>query len=310
MCRRSRDNAPARIALFQTKLAAQDAADNSAVWRQRACSLPAIPAPAWPAGLASIGTLAGAVVVVGSAGISGGTLHRSCEISIGFEHRRRGNQRATGSAMLLCRIIWFVVPAFADWRRHFAAGHGAARGEEQGGCCAGKFCGPYFRFWGSSAASRDWRDSGAGSAGSQKPKNIRDGERDCDFSDCDCRRRDCGASSAPTFFSHEAAIRSFARRISLNDEATSRDVAGVEHERDSSSNFYHPERYAGRRLRIAPSFPHMVVCVAIGETRGGGTNNSSRYRSAGSCACCVTRSVRRNRGAGGRVGVGLGCNFD
>src|SRR5580700_8731308 len=140
MCRRSRDNAPARNALFQTKLAAQDAADNSAVWRQRACSLPFISAAAWPASLASFGALAGAVVVVGSAGISGSTLHRSCEISIGFEHRRGGHERAPSGAMLLCRIIWFVVPAFPDWRRYFATGHGSARGEEQGGRCAGKFC--------------------------------------------------------------------------------------------------------------------------------------------------------------------------
>src|ERR1700722_12946443 len=165
MCRRSRDNTPARYALLPTKLAAQDAADNSAVWRQRACSLPAISAAAWPASLASVGALAGAVVVAGSVGIFGGTLHRSCQISIGFEYRWLGHQRAAGSAMLLCRAIWFVVPAFADWRRPFAPGHGSARGEEQGGCCAGKFCGPYFGFCGAGAASRDWRGSGAGSAG-------------------------------------------------------------------------------------------------------------------------------------------------
>src|SRR6202035_834346 len=145
MCRRSRDNAPVRNALLQTKLAAPDAADNSAVWRQRAGSLPVISAPAWPASLASVGALAGAVVVVGSAGISGSALHRGREISTGFEHRWRGHQRASSSAMLLCRIIWFVVPAFTDRRRHSAPGHGSARGEEQGGSYAGKFCGPFFR---------------------------------------------------------------------------------------------------------------------------------------------------------------------
>ena len=148
MCRRSRDNAPARNAFFQTKLAAQDAASNSAVWRERARSIPSVAASAGAPSLASPRTFTGAAVDSSSDWVSRCALHWSGEIPAGAKPGWSRHRRTAGRAMLFCRTIRLTVSAFADRRRYSARGNGAARGEKQGRRSAGKFSGPAFGFCG------------------------------------------------------------------------------------------------------------------------------------------------------------------
>src|ERR1700735_3476529 len=169
MCRRSRDNALARNAIPQTKLATQNAASNAAVWRQRAGSLPAVPAFARPEGMAGPKAAAGALMVAGSVWISRRALYWSGEIPAGPEPRRRGHSHSPGSAVLFCRTIWFSVSAFPDRRRYFARGDGAARSEKQSRRSVGKSGGSDFGFYGPGSSGWGWRRSGAGGARSREP---------------------------------------------------------------------------------------------------------------------------------------------
>jgi hypothetical protein len=310
MCRRSRDNAPARNAFFQTKLAAQDATSNSAVWGQRARSVPSVPASAGPPGLASPGTFTSATVDSGCRCVSRCALHWSGEIPAGPEPGRCRHQRTAGCTMLLCRTIWFVVSAFADRRRYSARRNGAARREKQGRCSAGKFGGQAFGFRGARAAGRNRSSSGAGDARSEESKNLRACGRNRNRRSCGCCKRDRDASRAAIFLPHEAEVRSFAGRVPLNDKAAWSNVQGAEHERDSSACFYLSQRRARGCLRFASSFSHMAVCMAAGETFSGYPNYTSGHWSARSCASGVARSIRRDSSASGCSWHRLGCNFD
>ncbi len=164
MCRRSRDNAPARNAFFQTKLAAQDAASHSAVWRQRARSLSPVSAAAGAPGLASPRTFTSAAMDSGSDWISRRALYWSGEIPAGLELGRRGHRRSPSCAMLLRRAVRIVVSAFSDRRRYSARGNGAARSEKPGWRSAGKFGGQDFGFYGACAAGRCRSSLGAWNA--------------------------------------------------------------------------------------------------------------------------------------------------
>jgi len=309
MCRRSRDT-PARNAIPQTKLAAQDAASNSAVWRQCARSIPSVSASAGPPGLASPRSFTGAAVDSGSGWVSRCALHWNGEIPAGAEPGRSGHQRTAGSAMLLCRTIWFFVSAFADRRRYSARGNGAARREKPGRRSAGKFGGQAFGFCRARAAGWNRSSTGAGDARSQESKNLRACGRNRNHRNSGCGQRDRDASSAAIFLPHEAEVRSFARRVPLNDKAAWNNAQSAEHERDGSACFYLSQRRARRCLWFASSFSHMAVCVAARKAFSGYPDHASGHRSARSCVGGVARSIRRDGSAGGCSWNRLGCNFD
>jgi hypothetical protein len=310
MCRRSRDNAPARNAFFQTKLAAQDAASNSAVWRKCARSLPAVSALARQEGMAGAWSAAGAIVARGSDWVSRRALHRSGEIPAGPEPGRSGHQRTAGCAMLLCRTIWFTVSAFADRRRYSARGDGAACREKPGRRSAGKFGGPAFGFRRARAARWYRSSTGAWDPRSQEPKNLRARGRNRNHRNRGCGKYDCDASSAAIFFPHEAEVRSFAGRVSFNHEAAWSDAQSAEHERHRSTNFHRAQCCACGCLRFASSFSHMAVCVAARKAFSGYPNHTSGHWSARSCAGGVARSIRRNGSAGSCRGNRLGRGFN
>lgn len=260
--------------------------------------------------MAGARSAAGAIVARGSDGVSRRALYWSCEIPVGAEPGRSGRQCTAGCAMLLRRTIRFLVSAFADRRRYFARGDGAARREKPGRRSAGKFGGQAFGFRRARAAGWNRSSPGAGNARSQEPENLRACGRNRNYRNRSCRQRDRDASGAAISFPHEAEVRSFARRVSFNHEAAWSDAPSAEHERHRSTDFHRAQCCACGCLRVASSFSHMAVRVAARKAFSGYPDHASGHRSSRSCAGGVARSIRRDSGARGCCGNRLGRNFD